>query len=63
MRVISPAPPEFSAVLLNLGPSRLVIVEGPDDREVFVMWYQDRLSQIQGIHPDIQEIVERRILA
>jgi hypothetical protein len=30
-----------------LGPRKLVLVEGPDDVEVFRIWYHDRLSQIE----------------
>lgn len=45
-RVIRPLPPELTRIFFELGPRKLILVEGPDDVEVFRIWYRDRLSQV-----------------
>jgi hypothetical protein len=34
-RTIKPLPPELTTILFDLGPRKLVLVEGEGDREVF----------------------------
>ncbi|MEO7716744.1 MAG: DUF4435 domain-containing protein [Capsulimonas sp.] len=43
---IKPLPPELNNFLFELGPRKLVLVEGADDAEVFEELYLDRLSKI-----------------
>jgi hypothetical protein len=45
-RIIRPLPVELTRILFELGPRKLVLVEGPDDVETFQIWFQDRLSQV-----------------
>ncbi|MBE7551057.1 MAG: DUF4435 domain-containing protein [Anaerolineales bacterium] len=45
-RIIRPLPPELTKILFELGPRKLVLVEGSDDVEIFRIWYHDRLSQV-----------------
>jgi hypothetical protein len=46
-RIIRPLPVELTRILFELGPRKLVLVEGPDDVEIFRIWFHDRLSQVE----------------
>ncbi len=46
-RKIKPLPVDLTWILFDLGPRKLVLVEGADDVEVFQIWYRDRRSQIE----------------
>ena len=50
MRDIAALPADLTRLLFDLGPRKLVLVEGPSDRDVFHVWYRDRLSEL-GFYP------------
>lgn len=37
---------ELTKILFDLGPRRLVLVEGPDDFEILRLWYRDKQSSL-----------------
>jgi hypothetical protein len=47
MRTITALPAELTRLLFDLGSRKLVLVEGPDDREVFHQWYGERWSDVE----------------
>lgn len=55
MRVIDALPPDLTKLLFELGPRKLVLVEGQSDRMVFREWYRDRLSEVEFFTPEVPQ--------
>jgi len=61
-RKIKPLPPELTRLLFQLGPRKLILLEGPSDVDVFNEWHRDRLSQVAfysaGGHPNVEAFLD-----
>jgi hypothetical protein len=51
-RVITELPSDLTQVLFELGPRKLVLVEGATDRAIFREWYRERLGEVEFFAPD-----------
>ena len=46
-RTVSGLPPDLTLLLFDLGTRRLVLVEGPSDRDTLREWYRDNLGEVE----------------
>lgn len=53
MRVITELPSDLVKLLMELGPRKLVLVEGKTDRDIFRIWYRERLSEVEFFTPEV----------
>lgn len=55
MAEISELPPDLTRVLYDLGPRKLVLLEGISDVAIFREWYRDRRDQIEFFAPEVPQ--------
>lgn len=55
MADIGELPPDLTRVLYDLGPRKLVLLEGASDVAIFREWYRDRRDEVEFFAPEIPQ--------